>query len=902
MLLTACLLVVACQDDFDVENNKVLPGQEIQFGGKAYFESDDSQTRTEYGDVVQIGTDENGDPIYGVEVKWVSGQDSIDIACPQAAGLKNAQYRVGGDINLDETTHTSIAQTLNKTTAVGLQWAGQIAHNFCAVYPSVEKIKKRVLATHADKMALTVTGENVTLKGYVPSTQPAKSVVEVKEGDKLLGYTVNPDMTYAYMVANKRTKPSTSPIGLDFNSIVTAVQFKIFADEIKRELPHSKETPEDEIPYEEEDITIMAVSVEYASDGVDLSTGEDVQIKRPICGLFTYDFNNGNLEYDDYDPYSDFDESRVQAVFDPITLSENQYIDLTFFLLLKETLYGTGELQLKVYYKTSAGVEIKSARIQKDLEAQKKYFVKDVKLPPVIIEADAVSGRTWWSMLPEKALFSEISLPVAGNVFANTIYGANEENSQQVKKLEDLWDAGVRGFEFVNQSTATDDSWGNAGDGLLDAPFVCAEAPLTNAEHNFGTAFTYLTKQLRENPTETLVLICTYMAANDGFTPNQYVTDLITYLDAFTSSEAKRTDVEYKFTKDKFVQLKSSTTVQDLKGKIAIIIRPGDDSRYQSEDVTTVNGVKYYTNGILLGDWASNMLLIQDWGTAFDVWDRRYNTNDKKYYREASFKQYAYYTGTLNEIEPWLYAMNQTNTMSEDNKTSNNYFNKGNAFPTAQTFDFAHNITGVEGAKAYIQEWARVAPKNETLNTIPGVNALTRKFGGREVIFVGYVGGENYNIWTSWPESITEKKQAIKDLFNKSVAQRGKSSNDLYINVLSGYYIDWEGSATYKLSLLPFKHDTQYSGTKTENATNQGKGGNFKLLAYELNKYVYDLIYNKQLNQEGPLGLVVMDHIGNTSVKKLGSTETETVDDKSLDLVDLIMMQNFKFTLKEKAQ
>ena len=229
--------------------------------------------------------------------------------------------------------------------------------------------------------------------------------------------------------------------------------------------------------------------------------------------------------------------------------------------------------------------------------------------------------------------------------------------------------------------------------------------------------------------------------------------------------------------------------------------------------------------------------------------------------------------------------------MTEDNKTSSNYFNKGNEFPTAQTFNFEHDITGVDGAKAYVQEWARVAPISETLNNIPGVNAASTNQWLR-----------TYYMWTSWPESITEKKKAIKDLFNLSVTHRGKSSNDLYINVLSGYYIDWFGSDRYKYSLRPFKHDTQYNNTSTANMGDQGKGGNFKLLAYELNKYVYDLLYNKQLNQEGPLGLVVMDHIGNASVKKLGSTETETVDDKSLDLVDMIVMQNFKYTLKEEAQ
>jgi hypothetical protein len=179
------------------------------------------------------------------------------------------------------------------------------------------------------------------------------------------------------------------------------------------------------------------------------------------------------------------------------------------------------------------------------------------------------------------------------------------------------------------------------------------------------------------------------------------------------------------------------------------------------------------------------------------------------------------------------------------------------------------------GGKAYVQEWHRVVPDG-------GIPATKLHYGGST--------NSGYSIWVKWPGSITEKKEAIKDLFNKSVATKGTAGDDLYINVLSGYY----ATTNHAPSITPITENiTTSRGTKTD-FTNQGKGGDYEGLAYDLNNYVYELLSatpgageatRTKLKQQGPWGLVVLNHIGTNP------------NDKSVDLVDLIMMNNFRFPL-----
>ena len=101
---------------------------------------------------------------------------------------------------------------------------------------------------------------------------------------------------------------------------------------------------------------------------------------------------------------------------------------------------------------------------------------------------------------------------------------------------------------------------------------------------------------------------------------------------------------------------------------------------------------------------------------------------------------------------------------------------------------------------------------------------------------------------------------------------------------MSGYYPVWDTRAGY----IPQK--LNFSTTRGNFEPNgPGRGGDFLSLAADLNKYTYDLLTAEygdgpnRISDAGPWGLVMMDHI--------------KANDVSADLVELIMMNNFKFPL-----
>lgn len=885
-LLVTCLLASACSEELGLDYIKVVPGQEIQFGGNAYFTSGDPQTRTEYGNVVEIGTDEEtGEPIYGIEVKWLDGIDMVDIACPEAVGAKRAEYKVASvnDATSASDNYASVANALHKTGDVGLQWSTSPVHNFYAAYPSRQQglanLKTILSGTEYDKVEADfgLNYEKKEFKGFIPSEQRVIKKEEVKEGETK-GYILHPDMTNAYMIAKKAHIGENGNVGLQFNSIVTALQFQIKANDVK-------------VLEQDKPIKITSVALEQAQG-------------KQLCGEFTYNYETGEYTYPTSLTGTD---KLITAVFDPVTLNEGDYLDVTFFLLpgaefnSEENAADEPELDLIVRYTLADndGEEnpgMKSALMSKNIKPSKKYYISNVQLPVINLNA---TGTTWWSALPPRALFSQVSLPVAGNVFATTAYNGtttyvNASNAQQVKRYDELWDAGVRGFEFV-----TDRENSTAGTATIaNQPFVCAEEKLNivynDVNINFDVAFRTLAERLKNNPTETLVLLCTYMpCSGTTFNPQAYVDQLLRYFKNFAGNKT------LGFTAEDFIPITDATRVHDMTGKICIIIRPADDGRYDATGS--------YTAGINLEEWSGHAVLIQDWGTAFDVWDRRYGT---EWARESSLKtNYAggkALYGSRGEIENYLYCTSGSDEDMTTNQANGDNFNSASEkLPkfdeSAYKFEYEHAMTG-STAKAYVQEWARVAPENALLNS-------TGIYTNHTAAYQFIVSTPYRKIWAKWPASIDEKKFAIKKLFEKSVATSGDNTKiDLYINSLSGYYIDWDNTLNYNKSTLPFSSGYLVKGDYVTEKSNkgvdgQGKGGNFKLLAYDLNKYVYDLINNKEI-ASGPLGLVIMDHIGNNAVKQIGpgTSEQTKTDDKSLDLVDLIMRNNFKYSLGKGAE
>ena len=769
-LLFSGLAFTACQDELGSESIKIVPGDEIQFGATAHFENGNSgSTRTEYGDI-------SGNKI---EVNWVAGQDRLQIASPHTAGTEVAEYKVinatGGTDNV--YTEESTAETLERIGDAGLQWTNNVDYEFYAMYPSHNQLAEVVEEIDVKEVGLKLgvdeDGNQMgSMVGFLPTSQnpaaeniPTDFNAEDDKGNK--GYVIKPDMRYAYMVAKEfYTVPDDGKIDpndpndliqLKFSSLVTALQFDITANTIGLQADGSQE--------------IKITSLRLRSD------------ENQICGKFNYTYPKG--EDEDVLTGGTFvtaNESTgwkeiLMSLGQGVTITKDQFLDVTFFLLPSVDVYAAKDLTLTINYVINGQLQSSTARINRDLMPRKKYFFKDVYMPA--IEA-GLTGSNWWAQLPLNTYFSQISIPVAGNVFSNS-YREDNYHTEQITDYMTLWNQGVRGFELVTGS-GTSAEEGSATTNLGTCHFVCGEAVLSNGI-TFDEAFTNLVNAMKSgNSQEPLILICKYHAVAGGYVPQTYVTKLIDYF------ESKITDGTVE--RDDFVQITSGTTVGDVSRKIAVIIRPGDDDYMRMyAGSMTANTTKDLnltaTNG---NSWGNRVMLIQDWGVAYDRWDRRYANAP----RNATWSGYSL-VENRNVIENMLYAMGDA-----DGPLST--YSPWEAVALESTADmFQHEVTDFAG-KAYIHEWARVVPSmlhNEPLR-------YDNEYS------------DSYYLWFKWPESITEKKRHIDKLFAASVGTKGNTScEDLYINVLSGYYItpDWDKSiAPFKLS---FSGTVETTGTMT---------------------------------------------------------------------------------------
>ena len=908
-LMGVALLVGACQEDDNILNKPALPGDEIVFGATGYLESGDKGTRTIYGDVYEDS--------YGkhIQVKWVKGTDRMDIACPQSAtagNVKIAEYKVMDESNsvvkdtldLDEEIDSiriedsSVTATLHRLGNAGLQWSAEDTHHFFASYPSKAMITEKLATTMSQteiqqlELGMKLEDNNATLTGYIPLNQsPSSSQIS---GNKD-AWVIKPDMSYAYMTAKKNIDKSKygQGVGLRFESQVAALEFQIVANEINYKPTTGQSLPK---------LHIMLIQLESVS-------GQD------LAGHFTYAFNNEEVKCKNI-AGSGYNKITQSFGTSGLELTANTGTLTTTFFLLPNTGFNenNGDLKLKVIYKLDDSPQTKTAIIKKEIKPKKKYFFKDVKLPAI---TQQINGSTWFSALDDDILVSQVSIPVAANVFANKHYTPSLEDyyAQQTKDITTLWNAGVRGFELCNQSVISpnttawskeEDKASILADNLNDAPMIAAENVVNNQTflstlqtlYNAMNA-TVITEEIEtegengEVITETkivqgepLVLICTYAAKDDGYSPYNYVQQLFNSLQLFAKSVNR--DVN-----DLYVQLKPTSTVEDLMGKIAVIIRPGDDERwmyvtqeYQKYEAPVIFGLsgrsylpctnpytqlgisQYSSKGsyspygltLSLKDkittnalW-DNVLLVSDWGqSSWDAWHRRGGT----YYNYAS---------TATNFDKITAAKRDPFSKA---KYEDNLLDPNTPFELSG-FEYRHDLSN--GGIAYIQEWARV---------------IKEEIGGTITV-------SNKSKTVKWLPSTSEKKTAIDGLFKESV--KTNRTGDIYVNSLSGYY----AVTNHPVSWYPCYYLRPYDNVGDEFFPDAGKGGDYASLALDMNNYVYGILNGGEMSDktklsEGPWGLVMMDYIG------ANPKATKENPDMSTELVHLIMMNNFKFPLKTET-
>lgn len=849
-LVGAALLLGACQEDFMVPEAVVVPGEEIQFGASACFESGNEETRTIYGDVVVDS--ETGAGL--IEVEWVPGTDRIDIACPQAVGSKNSEYTVKE--NKEETNGTTAnnfsSSTLTRISPVGLQWSTSDTHNFYAVYPSINQVKEK-LAGRLDETALNNIkfDENKgELYGYLPIDQsPAKSSLpdQTKEGltkGGKPGWSIEPDMTFAYMLANKtHTKGQGADIGLSFSSQVTALQFEIVCNELV-----SGNT--------------TATDAEINIAQITLYSGKS----QNICGNFKYSFATDAFECTN----TTTGFTQVRATFaNGIKLKSGQALDYTFFLLPGTDFNATdANLRLTILYTIDGTPHIKTATIQKDITAKKKYYFKNVKLPKIDI---SVEGSSWFSGLNPAIYLSQISMPAAGNAFSSE-YSSTGTNAlyirEQVKTYTDLWNMGVRGFEIV-----TSVGGNSSDDDLANERVVCNGGEVASAP-TVDEIFAQFATFFESYANECLVLIFRYQPyTGDGSAPdptwgNWDPSDVFSpqmYLDQLT----KYLSTQKHFGQDKFVMITPTSRVGDLKGKVAVLVRPGDSPISNTDDLDINNGM------------ANKITVIGDWGTCVDQWDRRYGST---YHREGAVST----TDATDKIENYLWAVAD----DEAGETFiQNFVVEGYPEFNFDNTNFLHTVNG-EASAAYVQDFIRIIPNGYAHKT-SGININNAFYSG---LSDSYWGNRDY-LYLKWPESIEEKKTCISETLKKSIATKSSVPTQIYINSLSSYY----ATPSHNTSFYPYNTSYSYDH-RTYVLSGAGAGGDWAGCAADLNTYFYDQI--KELNEatSGPFGLVIMNYIGATADDFNASDYANDIDAESAktasaQLPYLIMMNNFKFPL-----
>ena len=816
-IIGAVALLAGCSDDLDVR--QIVPGEEIHFAVTGSFESGNPQTRTIYGEVVNDSTMQ--------QINWVPNEDIIDIAYPEAAQKKLIAYKV---LSSENDTTMSTAQTLapHEDEPMGLQWGTPTDgyHHFYAVYPS-----SKMFGQGQIDGSITINANG--LNGYMPNAQDPKAV---KPNTKGVDYYIEPDMRYAYMVAQTAHKQDAGDkVSLDFHPLVTALEFTVIAAEVENNVSGGK-------------MTLQGIRLQ--------------SVKNNICGNFSYKFqNNANYTVTDINKGASGFDQIYMDIPNGIELTKDKKFNFTFFVLPTQE-YTAKDLKLTfVYLDNSGNLTYKTAAINKNIAMRKKYFFNNVSLKA--ISSDAQPSK-WFSMLDENIYINQLSIPVAGNAFTNIYTGSDSAyHKQQVADYKTLWNQGVRGFELVTE-------WASGAAEFGKQHFVGGEKVLTSSP-TFDTVVRQLVsfKKSEATKNETLILICHCHPVKCDVNGQSYVTNLMAYFQSLIDDGT--------LTLDDFVLLTENSTVHDLKGKISIIIRPGDDLYFKwTWKETTSNGtsISKTSDDIDLSGTSIPALLIKDWGSAYDRWDKRYVGA----VREATWADATNAPDTDIRIENLLYGISS----AERNYTAvSGYDFSSNAWPSPLTGVNRYSQSTNNGT-AYVQEWCRVVP--ESMND-------KKSYGGA---YSDRLLPYTYRyLWCKWPSSIQEKKDDIDALFQKSVRE-----HPICINVLSGYYI----TENHKVSLVPFKR-TMATDKATIEPSGQGNGGNYAGLAADLNTYVYDKL-QKDAYGVGPLGLVQIDFIGATQ-KNFDDYDTDDYNTDhakaavaSQNLVPFIAMNNFRFPMK----
>ena len=863
-LAGVALLLSGCSEDLVgdyVQPTEKHFGEEIMFGGSASYDvNGNGGTRTIYG-----GYNENNEkePVY-----WIKG-DQVRLYSPDAA-VKTADYSVTATAT--DATGKATQTGLSKIGDAGLQWGVPTAsHTFYGVYPipADESLK-----------------EGTTLTGTIPDVQEYKDYTVEENGNVVYA----PNMEYAYMVA-KTIVPNPNNIGknvyLKFMPIATAVEIEL-----------TNNAP-----------TTDANDVVYNFREVHLSSS-----KHYLSGSFTADLDNmamptgSGVQYATASPigitYVAADQSKQVAVKlyktdgTAMSLSEGKTLKFTVFMLPSSSADASVDDaidDLKITVVTSEGNKtgtLSGISVKKS----KKTYMHAIPLGYEM----TYNQSEWLKFVEDEKALNELSIPGAGGAASGNVFTTDEAANaiylEQTLSIDDLWDQGIRCFEFTVDKNDTDN-----GD-LGNVNVFCNGK---DCGIKLYEAVKKVKDKLTAHPKEFAMVIITYQQqsgwnvrnestgkVDQSRVPATFMTQLNTFWKEVTAGTTERLGGWPNGTGTALYT--SSANVGDSRGKLFCIARPtsnGEDNyalvNDNSGDGNPLKTTTYPTSIATPIVEEPNILVIHGWGALKDKWYARGFTdcvykrgNGNSAFKAAISKGQQANLGynTINSERPGRpfdvsnsgEALDFTTTLpTVDNEycqTSDLGLNPNFYYSTITKSDNG----SLQSQKAWVQEWARVEETGQTYV----LEACTH------VIFVCHKDGE----YVHWLSSLQEKKNNIEDCFNfalsKEITVNGvteKEKNDvIFINSLCGYFIkitetDTESATPNSLTdcnaayTLSNNNGNLKFNKLTSSSSMAGMSGDIASFASHINAYFKGLLDTKLQNGRlgGSTGIVLMDRVSN---------------------------------------
>lgn len=879
-LTGAITMLTGCTDEFGQQFTPANTGDYIVFGGRAGFQMDDkeSKTRTIYtGDFYTVGT--GTDAKKYERVHWVAG-DKVSIYCDEASGLKSVDYKVTAentDVDVNEKGNYHDTGLIPSESENGLQWGNTSTdHTFYAVYPNTG------ITYNSSEASATVTAT-------LPDIQTPEEIT-YSNGK----WVAKPNMDYAYMIAKTTLNPKESgnSVNLQFMPLVTAVEITL--TNLAQETKITNGT-EGKVGYNFNLANVIITTTDkfpiYGEFSLDIADMTDSD-KDGIADAIPTVTNNSaaSTNYAITIPmYNDADGDGTNS---PALLKYGESLTFTVFMLHNADLNSLNVTIQGVQGTKTGAIGGSGFKIQKN----KKTYLRNLPLTDDILP---FNQSNWIKYIEDAVITKTLSIPGAGGAAsASGTVTLSDTARQQDLNIYQLWDKGVRCFEIAvdipSTSTTAD---------ISEQPVICNGF---DCGISLSSAVEMVRNKLRSHPDEFAMIIIGYQNLNGwaGFndvtrTPSAFTSQIDNYwknkvtggswgvLSEETTTNGVQTYTETNVTDSRLgtATFSSSMTVKDARGKLFGIIRPTSIHQDYGEVLSTsssASGESSITQkAVTLPTLNSDLLIINGWGPLKDKWEQR--GYSKWSVRKTTSNGYDGLPGrpfdvatieetrerTRTNVGSWISPEYEYGEWSSWAYSSGNSVNIANYAITVNKLSPDFTYEASNGAKAWVQEWARVSDMSSPF-----------KFD--------YTAAEsNYNKTKQtreykevyWANSYGEKWQHVKDALSYAI---NKTKGDiLYINSLCGYFIEQDiQSSMYPFSLTDRNITaalTLIGGEQntplTSESNKAGMYGNIGRFATKINQDFYDHIMtigDENGYQAGSMGIVLMDRVS-SDVNSVGS-------------------------------